>query len=122
MARTAATVRLHGLQQVNRAFKRIDDSVVREVKDELRKVAEPVAADARQRIGRFQGASTSTIKPYPTMKGVVVRQAQRKKTGTHPNFGALQMVDLIGALYAHEEEIVDEVEELLDWLKRREGF
>jgi len=122
MARTAATVRLHGLQQVNRAFKRIDDSVVGEVKEELRKLAEPVAADARGRIDRYAGASTGTIKPYPTMKGVVVRQAQRKKTGTHPNFGGLQMGHLIGAMYDHEDEIVNEVEDLLDWLGRKEGF
>lgn len=122
MARTAATVRLNGLQQVNRAFKRIETSLVDEVKDELRKLAEPVAADARGRIGRYAGASTSTIKPYPTMKGVVVRQAQRKKTGNHPNFGALQMGHLIGALEDHETEIVNEVEDLMDWLGRKEGF
>lgn len=122
MARTAATVRVHGLQQVNRAFKRIETSLVDEVKDELRKLAEPVAADWRGVMGRYVGASTSTIKPYPTMKGVVVRQAQRKKTGRRPDFGALQMGHAMHALETHHDEIVNEVEDLMDWLGRKEGF
>jgi len=122
MARTAATVRVSGLREVNRAFKRIDASVVAEVKDELKKLAEPVAADSRERIGHYAGASTSTIKPYPTMKGVVVRQAQKKKTGKRGDFGALQMGHLMSSLDDHEDQIVEGVEDLLDWLGRKEGF
>jgi hypothetical protein len=122
MARTAATVRVTGLTQVNRAFKRIESSVVGEVKDELRKLAEPVAADWRGMMGRYAGASTSTIKPYPTMKGVVVRQAQRKKTGQRPDFGAAQMGLAMHALEERHDQIEDEVEDLLDWLGRKEGF
>ena len=118
----AATVRLHGLREVNRAFNRIDKEVVGEIKAELKKVAEPVAADARGRIGRYRGASTSTIKPYATMKGVVVRQQARKRTGRHAQVGSLQMGHLIGALEDHEDEIREDVEDLLDWLARKEGF
>lgn len=118
----AGTVRLHGLQEVNRAFNRIDRAVVSEVKDELKKVAEPIAAESRSRISRYRGASTGTIKSAATMKGVVVRQSIRKRSGLRPDFGALQMRHMLGALFDHEDDVVNGVEDLLDWLGRKEGF
>lgn len=118
----AASVQVHGLREVNRAFKRIDDQLVREVKEELKKAAEPVAADARERIGHYAGASTSTIAPIATMRGAVVRQRQNKKTGNRPDFGGLQVVHMIHALEDNESQVVEQVEDLIDWLGRKEGF
>ena len=122
MAQSSATVRVHGLREVNRAFKRLETGVEKEVKEELKKLAEPVAADARGRISRYRGASTATIKPYATMKGAVVRQQIKKRTGKHSQFGSLQMGHLIGALEDNESSVVEGVEDLLDFLKRKEGF
>lgn len=118
----AATVRIQGLREVNRAFKRIDAQLAKEVKDELKKSAEPVAADAREHIGHYVGASTSTIQPIALMGGVFVRQRQRKRGGNRPDFGALQMRILLGAAFDHEDEIYRNVEHMLDWLARKEGF
>ena len=117
-----ATVRVEGLREVNRAFRRMDAQLAQELKDELKKSAEPVAAEARDRIGRFAGASTSTIQPIALMGGVFVRQKQRKRGGKHPDFGALQMRYLLGIAADHEDEIRANVEDMLDWLGRKEGF
>lgn len=122
MATAPATIRVNGLREVNRAFARIDKDVAKDVKATLAKVADPVASDAAQRISRYAGASTSTITPIGTMKGVLVRQRQRKRSGLRTDFGALQMRHLLGALYDHEDEVYERVEATLDWLARREGF
>lgn len=110
----ATTVRVHGLAETIRAFNRIDRSLAGEVRSELKKVAEPVAADARSRISRYQGAQTSTIAPVTSTRSVFVRQRQAKRGGTRPDFGALQMRHLLGALFDNEDKIVRGLEQMLD--------
>lgn len=116
------TVRVSGLNETIRAFNRIDRSLANEVRSELKKVAEPVAADARGRIGRYSGANTAGIKPVTSTRSVFVRQSQGKTTGKRPDFGALQMRHLLGALYENQDEIFRGVENMLDRLTSREGF
>lgn len=122
MPRTAATVQIEGLRQVNRAFRQLDSEIAKELKDELKKSAEPVAAGSRASISRYPGASTSTIQPVALSGGVFVRQRQRKRGGRRADFGALQMRVMLGVLFEHEDEVYKNVENLLDWLARKEGF
>lgn len=118
----AGAVRIRGLRETVSAFNRVDHALANEVRSELKKVAEPVAADARGRISRYTGASTSTIKPVTSIRSVFVRQSQGKRGGKRPDFGALQMRHLLAALYDNEDEIYTGVERMLDNLTREAGF
>ena len=118
----ASTVRVRGLKEVNRAFRRLETGIDKELKEGLKEAAEPTAAQARGAISRYRGASTSTIKPYASQKGAVVRQSKRRTTGKHAGFGALQMGHLLAALDDHQDQITEDVEKLLDHLTREEGF
>ena len=118
----AATVRVRGLSETIRAFNRLDYKLGGEARSALKKVAEPVAEDARGRISRYGGASTSTIAPVTSTRSVFVRQRQGKRGGGHAQFGALQMRHLLGALYDNEGKIREGLEDALDDLTREEGF
>lgn len=117
-----ATV-VRGARELIRAFETIDVTLKPVLNEALKKAAEPIAADARQRISAYEGASLSTIKPLASLTGGVrVRQSQRKRTGQHPQFGALQMEHLLAARSAHTEEVVTAAEAALDLLARKVGF
>jgi hypothetical protein len=116
-----ASIRVEGLREVNRAFSRISDQVGDGIKRELLKLAEPVAAEGRSRIGHYAGASTSTITPIATLKGAIVRQRARSKH-VRGDFGALQMTHLLGAVEDQRAEIENGVEDFIDFLGRKEGF
>jgi hypothetical protein len=116
----ATAVRVHGLAETIRAFNQIDRSLAGEIRSELKKVAEPVAADARSRIGRYQGSQTATIAPVTSTRSVFVRQRQGKRGGKRADFGALQMRHLLGALYDNEDRIVRGLEQMLDRITERD--
>jgi hypothetical protein len=119
----AETVRIKGLRETIRAFNKIDRSVAKEIRDELKKVAVPVAESAKSRLSRYQGLSLGTIGPKATTKSVFVTQRKRKVTGRRGDFGALQMrVGLLPALAENEDNIIHEVEQALDRLTRENGF
>ncbi len=122
MARAAGSVRLTGIQEVNRAFRRLETGADGELKDKLLDLAGPVAEDARGRISRYRGARTTTIKPRARIKGAYVTQGARKKTGRRGDFGSLQMRHLLGALFDHQSQIEEGVDDLLNYLSRKEGF
>lgn len=115
----AGTVRIRGLRETVVAFKRLDAGLPTVVTDELKKAAEPVAAEARATIGRYRGAKTETIKTRAKGRGdVFVTQGARKKTGLRGDFGALQMRHLMDALDSHQHEIYAGVEHALDEITR----
>lgn len=117
------TVRIRGLRETIRALNRVNKQVAKQVRDELKRAVEPVAASARDRVGRYPGASTSTIGPKATTRSVFVTQRKRKVTGLRPDFGSLQMREgLLPALAEHEDDIVGQVEDALDRLTRTAGF
>lgn len=122
MAAPVGSVRIRGLREVQSAFRRLGVEVGPELKKGLKEAAEPVAAAARGMIGRYPGASTSTIKPYSSTKGAVVRQSASKRGGKHPQFGALQMGHLLASLEQEEPAVIRAVENLMDDLTREEGF
>ena len=123
MASPPVTVRIHGLRELNRALGKVNKDAGRKVRDALKEAAEPVAASARTRLARYPGASTATISPRATTRSVFVTQRKRKVSGLRPDFGTLQMKEvLLPALYDHEDDLVDAVEDALDRLGRMQGF
>ena len=123
MAAQAVRVNVKGYREVIRALNRTDKETKKTLKDALKAAAEPVAADARSLIAKYQGASVSTIQPRVVTSGVYVTQRAKKKTGKRPDFGSLQMRrGLIPALYDHENDIVDGVDHAIGILINREGF
>ena len=116
-------VEVKGYKEASRALNRLDKGTARDLKGWLKEAAEPVATDARSRLARFRGASTSTIKPAVTMRGVFVRQNARSVTGKRPDFGGLIMTEaLIPAAGSRIDETARLVEDAWDRLAVREGF
>lgn len=117
------TVRVKGLRELQRSLSKVNKEAAKTVKDELKKVAEPVAATARGKLSRYAGASVSTIGPRVGVAGVFVTQRAKKVTGRRGDFGALTMrTALEPALEEHEDHIVNDVEDALDRLGRSAGF
>jgi hypothetical protein len=118
----AGTAHIRGLRETLRALDKVNKEVGKQVKDELKKAAEPVARTAQSKISRYQGASTSTIGPRASVKGVFVTQRARKVSGRRADFGRLQQGLLEESLGEHEHEIIHEVEQAFDRLTRSAGF
>jgi phage host-nuclease inhibitor protein Gam len=117
------SVKVKGLRELDRAFRRLDADVAKEVRAELTEVARPIAETAKAKLARYPGVSLETIIPKTTAKGALVVQNKRKVSGRRSDFGALQMRQgLIPARSEHTSETVRGVEHVLDWLGRREGF
>jgi hypothetical protein len=112
---------IKGLREVNAAFRRIERQVQRELEDEMFRRAGPVAATARSKISRYQGAKISTIKPGRSRRGAVVRQGARSRR-LRPDFGSLQMRRMFEAVSENEAEIYRGVESLIESEIRRAGF
>lgn len=122
-ARGAYSVRLKGYRETMRALNRVDKETRKTLLDSLKRGADPIAQDARQRLSGYAGLSTATIQPRAVASGVYVTQKRGKKTGTRPDFGSLQMrVGLIPAAAANQDHVRDMVEDAFDRLSRREGF
>lgn len=116
------TVEVKGLKETIRAFNRLDKRVAKEIKDELKKVAEPVVSEIQHRLSRYRGVSMN-VRPHALTKGVVIRQNARKVSGLRGDFGGIQMTTaFIPAAYEKEDEIVRGLEHALDVLTREEGF
>jgi hypothetical protein len=121
--RGAFTVRVKGYREVTRALNRVDKDTRKALLDGLKKAAEPTAQDARSLLSGYTGLATSSIQPRAVASGVFITQKAKKKTGTRPDFGALQMRrGLLPAVSDHEDEFRDKVDDALGVLIRREGF
>ena len=122
----AETIRVKGLRELNAAFRNLEKKTDIErgmLRNELKKVAEPVAESAKQKIGRYQGAKLNTIRPRVAARSVFVTQGARKVTGKRGDFGSLQMTrGLMPALDENADKIVRGLEHVLDQLGSSEGF
>lgn len=123
MAAGIGTVRIRGLRETQRAFAKMALGIRAELRLHLRKIAEPVAATAKDKLARYDGISLGTIGPRTSVLGAFVTQRARKVTGRRPDFGALQMQEgLIPALQEHAEDIEREALDALDAITREAGF
>jgi len=117
------TVRIRGLRETQRAFVKLGLGIRAELVAELRRVAEPVAATAKDKLARYDGISLGTIGPRTSVLGAFVTQRARKVTGQRPDFGALQMREgLIPALEEHADDIEEGALHALDAITREAGF
>ncbi len=108
---------------MNRDLGRIDKAAQKELQKALRKVAEPVAADARAKASRFGPITAGKIRAGSSRGQAVVRQRARRTTGKRPDFGSLQMrTVLLPALAQNERRVLHEVELMLDTLVSSNGF
>jgi len=112
----AETVRVRGLRELRSSLSKVNKEADGKVKDALKDAAGPVVSATQAKLSRFRGVSMQ-VRPHVLMKGVVVRQDARKKTGKRPDFGGLQMRKaFIPALEENERQIINEVEKALDRL------
>lgn len=122
-ARGSFTVRVKGYRECLRALNQVDKETRKAMLDGLKKAAEPVSQDARQRLSKYHGLDTGSIQPRAVANGVYITQKHGKKTGTRPDFGSLQMQKgLIPAAYEGQDLFVRRVEDEFDDLVRKEGF
>lgn len=118
-----ATVRVHGLVELNRAIKKADRETQDKLKEPFRRIGEIVRAEAQERFSTIDSRSASTFKVKTLVKGVRVEQSRRKTTGLRGDFGALQMRRaLLPALDAKQPEVIRELEggleEIADIIRR----
>lgn len=118
------TVRVSGLREAQKAFKKISGELGPGVRAALREAAWPVARSIRAlEAGNddMRGASINTIGPKVTLAGAAVTQRKTKVTGARPDFGALQMREaFIPGLEQNIGEVTAAAELALDHII--EGF
>lgn len=119
------TIRVDGLRDLQRAFKLADATLARELRTTLRKVAEPVRADAEQlAVGGIPrvGIPWSRMRVGVTQAGVYVAPRQRGTRGgprRRPNFAGLLLGrSLLPALEQNTPQVMSEMEQLLDTVGR----
>jgi hypothetical protein len=115
-------VRVTGLEETVRAFRKLDRSLGREMQTELKKVAKPVMRSGQSKIGQYQGASVSTIGVRASGASVFVTQRAKKVTGKRGDFGRLQVGLLEESLDENEREVINGIEDFLDRFTSKEGF
>ncbi len=117
------TIQVEGLRELNRAFGQVSKELQKELRTELKRAAEPVAAAARVKGMRFGARTAMGYVAGSRAGGAVVRQRRRKTTGLRPDFGVLQMRTVLEpALAENEDAVVREVRQLLDRVIDGAGF
>jgi len=118
------SVHVKNLRQLHSALKRYNLELKLELEDRLKAIGEDVAANARDRFASVDPYSAAGIKPRLRGFGrVQVVQSRRRKTGTRPDYGSLQMrTALLPAVWESKDRIMDSVENMLDTLGRANGF
>lgn len=117
------TVRIRGLRETQRAFRRMSGGLDKELRVALREAAWPIARDIRERERKWAGASTGTIGPRVTLAGAAVTQRAKKVDGKHPQFGKVQMLEaFLPALDDHVDDVELAAEHVLDVIEGIGGF
>lgn len=116
-----------GYAELDRAFRKVSKEVDPQASSRMRGAfklaAEPVAATAREKISRFEGASLTTVHPVATARAVLVVQDARKVSGLRGDFGNLQMrTGLEPALEENKELVMRGIEQALDRIALEAGF
>jgi hypothetical protein len=92
----------------------------REVRNELRQVAETVRDDGERKFSRYSQRSADGYRVVVRRRGISVEQSLRKTTGNNPDWGKLQMREaLIPALDDNTEKLVRDLERAIDRIANR---
>ena len=112
----AVRLNVKGLSDFIKAADAAGRETKKQVRDRLRQVAEPVLADARTKLARYDERSASRLGISIRRAGTVsVEQRLRRTTGARPDFGVLQMQSaLIPALDENTDRVEREFEQALD--------
>ena len=126
----AEAVRVKGLKELTRDFKKMSKELSQEVTGELKKVAEPVRSTAEQMA--LTGIRNMPDSPrwagmrvgVAPGRGVVwIRPTARRRGGSpRPNLGALLLNEMDRAVDKKQDEVVDGLEKMLDRLANDYGF
>jgi hypothetical protein len=115
------TVRVEGLREFQRAAKKAEGDLDKQLRAELKEIGDIVVQAADARGSRYTGIGP--YKPVVQQRAVLVRQSKNKVTGRRGDFGGLQMRNvLIPALGEKEGEITEAFEEMLDRLVASSGL
>ena len=120
-------VKVHGLAETQRAFSRANKELSKDLRTSLRKVAEPVRAEAEDRAVREiqnVGRPWSRFRVGVTRSSVYVapRERGRRSALRRPNFASLLMDRAMQpALDANANDIEDTLTEMLDDIADRWG-
>lgn len=116
------TLRVKGLREFQRACAKAPIEARREARKAFRRVGELVRADARERLSQYDGRSARALRVRVNQRGVWVGQSLRKTTGSHPEWGELQMTRALRpALDAQRDDAERELEQALDTVADRFG-
>lgn len=88
---SVALFRVKGLREIQRAARLAGPAAELAVTNALRKTGEGVRDEWERRFSRVDANSAAGYRVRVRNKGVAVAQSKRKKTGKHPEYGALQM-------------------------------
>jgi hypothetical protein len=116
------TVRVEGLNDLVRAFGRLDKDLRRGVQKELAASAEIVRADAAAGFMHVNARSAGGFRPRVRGATAVVQQRYSRTTGQRPDYGRHQMWYLLKALRDKEGEVVARLDLMLGRLGGEEGF
>lgn len=123
-------VRLRGLRETRKAFRDIGGDADKDLRKRLRRVAEPIAADAQRNV---KGSVRTTTDPWAKMRVGVTRSlvyVAPKERGVgrrgdaqlrRPNLANLMAPPMERALASNEDDAEREVDDLLADMERRWG-
>jgi len=118
-----STVRVQGLRELQRDFRKLSKDLSKEVREELKKAAEPVRKEAADLFSGISADSASGYRVAVRARGVSVEQRRRRTTGLRPDYGRLQMRRaLLPALDAKQDEVVKGLDHMLGRLAGDHGF
>lgn len=104
-------LRVRGVRELLRACRSAEKAESKEVHAALRSIGEVVRADAAEAFSKYSARSAAGFKVRVRQRGVFVEQSIRKTTGTHPEWGALQMTKALLPARAKDKDKIEEAAE-----------
>lgn len=117
-----AHIEARGLKETAAALRKLDKGLPKEMAKALKEAVQPVADASKAKISRYRGAKLNTIRPRATPTVAYVRQGAGKKTGTRPDFGALQWRRMSEALDENQEQVVSDVRDAIERFSHSTGL
>lgn len=122
----SVSVKLHGVKELNRAFKQVEGGLSRELRIEFKAVAEAIVSRTRPKVPRVTGAAQASVRPRATSTGAsIVGGAGRAE----PYYRSLEFKNLgapgrfIYPTIAESTEVIGRgADEALETVIKRAGF
>lgn len=124
----ADVVRIKGLKELQRDFKRLSKDLDKQMTGELKKAAEPVRAVAEQRaLGGIRNMTPAwagqRVGVSRARGSVFIAPSARRHGGSpRPNLGALLMLQMEAAVDQKQDEVVVALEHMVDRLGGHYGL